>query len=156
MKLPAENDNERKPVDKLVIMLTVFIVVGGMAFTAFSFCVYYLSEPRNTNALALICAIDFLYNLLSICLLFKFIIVNNKWMLKGFIGSVAYIVAFIIVAVLLILIDGARDSMTPYEAQTILKNDIIGIVCYAFFTGASIYLALALLLLLMVGASGGC
>lgn len=71
---------------------------------------------------------------------------TSKWLLKGVLLSVGYTVAFIVIAVAFLVFTINIDF---------LKNNILGIVFYAFFTGPSIFIVLAIGALLLIGASGG-
>ncbi len=124
----------KRNIDKKVIILAILVLFGGAAFTATSFCIYYLVNPLNATWLIVLCVVDFLYNLFATCLFFK-IMDANKWLLKGFLLSAIYTVAFIIVAVLFTVFCGAVEF---------LKNNILGIIFYAFFTGPSIFIVLTI------------
>ncbi len=67
-------------------------------------------------------------------------------MLKGIGVAVGYIVVFIIVAVLFLVFN---------EEYAILKNNIIAIVYFAFFTGPCIFIVMALALLFLYGLGLG-
>ncbi|MDE7076896.1 MAG: hypothetical protein K2O62_06205, partial [Clostridia bacterium] len=80
--------------DKKEIIVTILILLGGIAFTAMSFCVYYLVKPLHPAILAVICVVDFLYTLFITCLACKHL-PTEKWLLKGFLVSIGYIAVFI-------------------------------------------------------------
>lgn len=132
----------RNNINRKETIITIFVLLGGVAFTVMSFCVYYLIQPLNIWALVAICIVDFIYNFFSTCLLFKYVEKTNKWTLKGFLLSLGYIVGFIIVAVLFLTIIGVISGSLEF-----LKNNILGIILYAFFTGPSIFVVLAIFLL---------
>ncbi len=67
-------------------------------------------------------------------------------MLKGIGVAVGYIAVFIIIAVLFFVFS---------EKFEFLKNNIIAIVYYAFFTGPSIFIVMAIALLFLYGLSVG-
>ena len=124
-------------INKREIIIVIFVLLGGAALTATSFCIYYLVKPQNTAWLILLCTVDFLYNCFTTCFIFK-LSHTDKWLLKGLLVSAIYTVAFIAVAALFMLFCNAFEF---------LKNNIFGIVLYAFFTGPSIFIVLAILLL---------
>lgn len=124
------------------ILVFIAIVLVGAAFTAASLCVYYLVQPQNTALLIALCVADFLYLLFCSCWLAKQVSVFGKWLLKGILLAVIYIVAFIAVPTLYLLISGAIE---------LLQNNIIGIVYYAFFTGPCIITVLAIIPLICMG-----
>lgn len=130
-------------VDKKEIILTVLLLLGGAALTATSFCVYYLVKPRNTAVLIVLCVVDLLYTAFSTCIACKNL-PTEKWLLKGIGVAVGYIVVFIIVALLFFVFN---------EAYEMLKNNIIAVVYYAFFTGPCIFIVMALALLFLCGLS---
>ena len=127
----------RSNADKKEIILGILVLLGGAALTAASFCIYYLVKPQNAAWLILLCAVDFLYNIFTTCLFFK-VTFEDKWLLKGFLLSVIYTVGFIVVAVLFTVFCGALEF---------LKNHVVGIVYYAFFTGPCVFIVLAIFLL---------
>ena len=61
----------KRNMDKKVIILAILVLFGGAAFTATSFCIYYLVKPLNATWLIVLCVVDFLYNLFATCLFFK-------------------------------------------------------------------------------------
>lgn len=126
-----------KNIDKKELIIVILILLGGAALTATSFCIYYLFKPKNAVWLIVLCAADFLYNYFSTCMFFK-MSYADKWLLKGFLLSAIYTIAFIVVAVLFIVFRGAIEF---------LKIHILGIVYYAFFTGPSIFIVLTIFLL---------
>ena len=121
------------------IIIIILILLFGAGLTAASFCVYYLVKPQNNAVLAVLCVVDYLYNLFSACMLFKFLDAE-KILLKGFLLSVGYIAAFIGIAALFILFNGQLE---------LLKNIILAIVFYAFFTGPCIIIILAVVALVL-------
>lgn len=127
----------RKSTDKKEIILGIILLLGGVALTALSFCIYYLVKPQNTAVLIALCAVDFLYNLFTTCLACK-ICDADKWLLKGLLLSVIYTVAFIAVGVLFAVVNVEIEW---------LKNNILGIVFYAFFTGPCIFIVMAIFFL---------
>ena len=130
----------KRNTDKKEIIIGILILFCGAALTATSFCLYYLVKPQNTAWLIVLCAVDFLYNFFTTCMFFK-ISYADKWLLKGFLLSAIYTIAFIAVAALFIVFCGALDF---------LKNHILEIILYAFFTGPSIFIVLAIILLCLV------
>lgn len=126
--------NKRTDYKELIIAIIVLIIGAGL--TAGSFCIYYLAKP-DTIALIIICAVDFLYNFLSTCLLFRQSDFNKRWALKGLLLSVGYTVGFIAVAALFMVFNGAVEF---------LKNNIVGIVHYAFFTGPSLFIVIGIIM----------
>lgn len=123
------------------IVLTVLVLLGGMALTAASFCVYFLVKPLHPAILALICVVDFLYTFFITSFACK-ILPTEKWLLKGFGVAVGYIPVFIIAAILFIFFCGGK----------ILLNSVLAMMFYAFFTGPSIFIVMALALLFLYGA----
>ncbi len=132
-------------VDVKGFILAALVLLGGIALTATSFCVYYLVKPRNTAVLIVLCVIDLLYTAFSTSIACK-ILPTEKWLLKGIGVAVGYIVVFIIVAVLFLVFN---------EEYAILKNNIIAIVYFAFFTGPCIFIVMALALLFLYGLGLG-
>ena len=126
--------------NKKEIVIGILILLCGAALTATSFCVYYLVKPQNIAWLVVLCVVDFLYNIFTACMLFK-INYSDKWLLKGFLSSAIYTVAFIAIATLLTVVGGTLEF---------LKHHILGIVFYAFFTGPSILLIVLVIMLLCV------
>ena len=137
----------KKHADKTELYVTIFILLGGIALTVASFCIYYLVKPRNLTVLSVICAVDFIYNVFCTCMLFRYVVVNTeKWLLKGILLSSGYTVAFIAVGVSFIFFCGITNLSTTLES---LKNNILGVVSYAFFTGPCIFIVLALFALIL-------
>lgn len=128
----------KRNTDKKEIIIGIFILLCGVVLTTTSFCVYYLVKPQNTTWLIILCVVDFLYNLFTTCMLFK-ISYADKWLLKGVLLSAIYTIAFIAVAALFIVFSGTLEF---------LRNHILGIVFYAFFTGPSILLIILAIILL--------
>ena len=127
----AVKDMEKKRVDIIKKILTaILILLVGIAFTVASFCIYYIVKPQNAFVLAALCIVDFAYCYFSVCMFIKYESVINKWLLVGFLLAVGYIVAFISV-VAIIAVFGSAFSSASFE---FLKNNILGIVFYAFFT----------------------
>lgn len=124
---------------------TILILLGGVAFTVTSFCVYYLVKPQNTIALIAICVVDFLYTLFSAIMLLKSMFIE-KWLSKGLLLAFGYIAAFIIIPTFYLLFQGAID---------LLKNIILAIVYFAFFTGPCIIIILTIIALIMIMYDGG-
>lgn len=127
----------KKDTDKKDIIIIITILLVGAALTAASFCIYYLVKPRNTIVLAVLCVVDFLYNLFVMCFLIKY---NDygKWLLKGTLFAVGYIIVFIAIATLANVIGGSFEF---------LKNHIVDIVFYAFFTSPSMFIVIIVLAL---------
>ena len=130
-------------IDVKGFILAALILLGGAALTATSFCVYYLVKPRITAILIVLCAVDLMYAAFSTCIACK-TLPTDKWLLKGIGVAVGYIVVFIIVAVLFFVFS---------EKYELLKNSIIAIVYFAFFTGPCIFIVMVLALLLLYGLS---
>lgn len=130
---------ERRDIKKIIYL--ILIVLGGIAFTASSFCVYYLVKPRHTALLVGICIVDYLYTLFTSCALIK-LKGMDKWLLKGLYMSIAYIVAFIAVATFTAAVSISHEY---------LGNHIIDIIYYSFFSGPSILLMMAILLVILYG-----
>ena len=126
-------------VDKRKIIIGILVLLGGVALTVTSFCLYYLVRPLSTAVLTVSCVIDFLYNYFTTCTFFK---LNNmdKCLLKGFLLSAIYTVAFIAVALIFMLATGTLD---------LVKSDFINIVLYSFFTGPSIFIVLVIFLVFL-------
>lgn len=129
--------------EKIKIVVSVFVVLVGMGLTATSLCVYYLVKPQSAVTLAILCVVDFLYSFFSSSMACKYLGKTDKWLLKGLILSVGYIVAFIVVAILFLTFGTAIEFLT---------NNIVGIVLYAFFTSPSMFLVGAILILCMASA----
>lgn len=125
--------------DRKEIIISILILLGGIALTVSSFCVYYLVKPHNPAALTAICTGDFLYTLFSVCILLKYTDTHN-WLLKGFLIAVGYIAVFILVAILFAVFNGATQF---------IKNNFINILFYAIFTGPCIYIVITLFLLFL-------
>ena len=123
--------------DKKEIIIVILILLGGIALTSASFCIYYLVKPLHPAIIAAICVVDFLYTLFITCLACK-ALPTDKWLLKGILVSVGYIAVFIIVAVLFFHTSKAFDLTTA---------KFITIVLYAFFTSPCIFIVMALALL---------
>ena len=132
-------------IDVKSFVLPALVLLGGIALTAASFCVYYLVKPRITALLIVLCAVDLLYTAFSTCIACKNL-PTDKWLLKGIGVAVGYIAVFIIVAVLFFVFS---------EKYEVLKNNIIAIVYFAFFTGPSIFIVMAIALLFLYGLSVG-
>ena len=128
---------ERKDIKKIIY--TLLIIFGGIIFTAMSFCVYYLVKPRNTAVLVVICVVDYLYTLFTSCTLIK-LKGTDKWLFKGLYTSIAYIVAFIALATLFIVTGISHEFFS---------NHIVDVVCYSFFTGPSIIITMAIILIFL-------
>ena len=135
----------KKLMNKKEIIISVFVLLGAVAFTVASFCIYYLVKPQNAVILVVICLADFAYNLFSLCMLLKYAISTNKWLLKGFLFAVGYIVAFIIIAILFLFFIGLV-SLGFNGSIEFIKNNVLGIVFYAFFTGPCVLIIVPLLL----------
>ena len=133
---------EKRSTDKKEIIIRILVLLGGVALTVTSFCMYYLAKPQNAAVLIVLCAIDFLYSFFSTCVFCK-INHENKWALKGLALSTIYTVGFIAVAVLFMVFNSSGHAF--------LKNDFLTIVLYAFFTVPSGFIVLVLLLLLLSG-----
>ena len=128
---------DKKELIKAVIIF-ILVFLGGIAFTAASFCVYFLVIPRNTAVIVSICIVDFLYCICSTCLLFKHAILGNgkKWLLKGALLSVGYAAVFFVAALLFLL-----TSSNGFQNFT---NEILRIVIFAFFTSPCFLLMILL------------
>ena len=122
---------KKSQINRKEIVLAVLMLLGGIALTVASFCIYYLAKPQNEFILATICVIDFAYNFFTWSMFFKTEFAK-KWLLKGFLLAVGYIVAFIIIAVIIILV--AKMFNGASEVMESLKNNILVDVLYAFFT----------------------
>lgn len=129
---------DRENIKELIII--ILILLGGIAFTTMSFCVYYIVKPQNAFALAAICTVDFIYNLFCSCLFFKYMYID-KWLLKGILLAVIYIVAFIAVTSLFCLFSGALE---------LLKNIIVTVVLLSFFTCPCILIIMTVLSLILI------
>ena len=132
-------------VHKKEIIIGTFVVLFGASLTVMSFCVYYLVKP-STGVLITICAIDWLNCLFNTCLFLKFVLHEKGWLFKASALSAGYIPAFILVASLFFTIGNAIEF---------LKNSIIAIILFAFFTAPSIFIVLAIGALLLVALSYG-
>ena len=128
--------------DKRDIIIRFLVLLGGVALTVTSFCIYYLVKPQSMAVLIILCAVDFLYSFFTTCVFCR-INHEEKWPLKGFILSALYTVGFIAVAVLF--------EVSVKGAHAFLANDILTILLYAFFTGPSGFIVLVLFLLLLSG-----
>ena len=129
--------------DKKSFIIAALILLGGIALTVTSFCVYYIVKP-NTAVVVVICAIDFIYNFFSTCMFFKYGWENtSKWLLKSIALSVGYTAAFIVVGVLFVFFNAlSSDTMLVADA---MKKFITPVVLYSFFTGPSLFIVCALL-----------
>ena len=138
VRMQADN---KKLIKTLVTVALVMLI--GMAFAAASFCIYYLVKPLNTAVIVSLCIVDFLYCFCSMSILFKRAIFGNgeKWLLKSVVLSVIYIVAFLVFWLI------ARMVINGFYGYTdFLKENIIRIVLYAFFTSPFMILVILLLL----------
>ena len=129
------------------IVIVILILLGGVAFTVTSFCVYYLVKPRILAVVIVMCVCDFIYCTFTTCAFFKHInldIGSYKWLLKGILSSVGYIVAFTIVGIIFSAI------VLKSEFEAIYMLTVLVIAC---FTAPSIFIVLAVVLLLLIGAS---
>ena len=135
----------KEKMNKKEIIITVLLLIIGAALTAASLCIYYLVKPRSAAILSVVCVVDFLYTLFLTCLFFKFMS-PEKWLLKGALITVGYTAAFIVVAVLFILLTSVTNS-DFIKSVEFLKNNILGVVFYSFFTGPCIFIVIALALL---------
>lgn len=128
----------KKDWGKKEILIIVLILLGGVAFTAASFCIYYLVNPPNTAALVVICVADLLYTLFITSLMCKYGLEWKKWYLKGLLMSVGYVAAFIVVGVLFLTYCGSWEYAISH---------IVGIVFYAIFTAPCIFIVVPLVLI---------
>ncbi|MDE7395466.1 MAG: hypothetical protein K2M95_05050 [Clostridiales bacterium] len=131
--------------DKKDLLINIGLLLVSLAVTVTSFCIYYLVKPRNTTAIIVLCAVDLLYTLISTCIFFK-ITFSKKWILKGFLLTVGYIAAFILVAVLIAIFTGIPKMNT---AIAFLKWHFRTFVFWAFFTGPSMFIVIALFMLFL-------
>ena len=128
----------KKNTNAKEILTIIFVLLGGAAFTAASLCIYYLVKPRNPWVLSAICAADLLYTFFSMCLFTKFSEMGNKWLLKSLLLTVGYLALFLVVATLFMVFSDAIDF---------LKSNILGIVCYSFFTAPCAFIVVAFFIL---------
>ena len=133
---------EEKPTNKKEIFIVISVLLGCVSLTAASFCIYYLVKPQNTFVLAAICLVDFAYSFFSFSILLKGVS-TTKWLLKGFLCAVGYIVIFIIVALFLIIFSLMFDGAS--SIVEFIKNNFLAIVFYAFFTAPCALIILPLL-----------
>ncbi|MDE7084995.1 MAG: hypothetical protein K2O81_07100 [Clostridia bacterium] len=122
--------------DKKEIIISVLVLLGGMAFTAASFCIYFLVKPLHPAVLAVICVVDFIYTFFTTALACKNL-PTKKWLLKGLGVAVGYIPIFIIAAIL----------FEFFCIGEIPVNTFIPIIFYAFFTGPCIFIVMVIALL---------
>lgn len=132
---------KKNSLDIKEIIIPALVLLGGMAFTAASFCIYFLVKPLHPAILAVICVVDFLYAFFATALACK-ILPTEKWLLKGFGVAVGYIAVFIIVAVLFVIYCNATAT---------LKNNILPIILFAFFTSPCIFIVMAVAILFLMG-----
>lgn len=130
----------KKDWDKKETAVGVIVLLGGVAFTVTSFCIYYLVDPPNTAGLAIICVADFLYTLFVTCIGSKYVFEWKKWYLKGPLMSVGYVAAFIVVGILFLSYCGSFEYAI---------SNIVGIVFYAIFTAPCIFIVVPLFFLLL-------
>lgn len=128
--------------DKKETIIVILISLGGIAFTAASFCVYYLVKPLHPAILAVICVVDFLYTFFISSIACKYY-PTKKWLLNGFLASIGYIAAFMLICVLICVYSGAFD---------LFKYHFLEILFYAIFTAPCIYIILPLILLCLAYA----
>lgn len=133
----------KNKVDVKGFILVALILLGGIALTATSFCVYYLVKPQNYAVLIVLCVVDLLYTCFSTCLACKNL-PTEKWLLKGIGVAVGYVPVFITGSSLFLIFSNALE---------LLKNNIIAIVFYAFFTGPCIFIVMAIALIFLYGLS---
>lgn len=131
---------EEKTTKKQII-ITILLLLGGAGFTAMSFCIYYLVKPLSDVTLALICIVDFIYAFYMACVLIRYTW-KEVWLLKAIILLFGYIAAFIIVAAIFSAFN---------DAVEFFKSNFLSIVFYAFFTSPSMFIVIALFLLLLSG-----
>ena len=112
----------------------ILVFVGGVAFTAMSFCVYILVKPQITALLIAICVVDFLYTFFSSSMSLKYLTSTKRW-IKGLLLTLGYIAIFIAIPTL---------CLTCSQQFEILKANIIIITYFAFFTGPIVMLVLPL------------
>ena len=129
----------KKNTNAKEILTIIFVLLGGAAFTAASLCIYYLVKPRNPWVLSAICAADVLYSYFTMCFFTKFSERENKWLLKSLLLTVGYLALFIVVATLFMAF-----STTSID---FLRNHILGIVCYAFFTAPCAIIVVTVLII---------
>ena len=131
------------------IIIVILILLGGVAFTVTSFCVTYIVKPQIPAVLIVMCVCDFIYCTFTTCAFFKYMDMEmgtHKWLLKGCLTSVGYIIAFTVVGIIFLAIT-LKSEFVATEMLTVLE-----IAC---FTAPSVFIVLAIVILLLIGASGG-
>ena len=125
--------------DKKEIIVIVLLLLGGVAFTTASFCIYYLVDALNTAGLVIICVADFLYTLFITSLMCKYGLEWKKWFLKALLMSVGYIAAFILLGILIMGKEGSWWEL--------IANNILYVVFYAIFTAPCIFIVVPIVLM---------
>ncbi|MDE7439650.1 MAG: hypothetical protein K2N23_03995 [Clostridia bacterium] len=129
------------------IVIAILILLCGVAFTVTSFCITYIVKPQNPAVLIIMCVCDFIYGTFTTCAFFKYMdldIGTHKWLLKGVLASVVYIVAFTIVGIIFVAIKLKSEFVVM---------DMLAVLVIACFTAPSIFIVVALVLLFLMGAS---
>lgn len=129
------------------IVIAILILLGGVAFTVTSFCITYIVKPQNPAVMIVMCVCDFIYCTFTTCAFFKYMnldIGSLKWLLKGVLASVGYLVAFTIVGVIFAVIILKSEFVAMH---------ILAVLIIACFTAPSIFIVIALVLLFLMGAS---
>ncbi len=138
----GEHGMTKKDIDVKWIIIFVLVLLGGAGLTAGSFCIYYLVKPLHPAIVAVICIVDFLYSVFLTTMLIKHL-KEEQWLLKGFFFSFGYTALFVPASALF---------LTFTNSISLLTEHIVEIILSAFFTGPSIFIVLAVALLLLSGA----